>query len=157
MARKVTVAALAALMLGSSQAGAAVNSSGPFWSTLDRNGVLSAGWVQVLPVLASACHLKLDSRELNAKLVDLSLTSRDGEYATDLYWHLYLMDRGKASNSFVQAWKARFGSDQQAACSTAEQLWGDAGRQFPGVLRHDAALDLGGTSTIPPTAAPNCR
>ena len=51
---------------------ARVTSGSPFWSTLDRDGVLSAGWVQVLPVLASACKLTLDNRELNAKLVDLS-------------------------------------------------------------------------------------
>jgi hypothetical protein len=156
---KVTVAAvaLACSTLGVIQAQARVGASNPFWSTLDQNGVLSAGWVQVLPVLATACKMKLDSRELNAKLVDISQTTGNTSYATDLYWHLYLMDRHRAKNACGNAWKARFGDNQKEACDTAENLWGNAGQQFPGVLRREAALDTDTTSTIPPNAAPNCR
>jgi hypothetical protein len=150
-------AALACATLGPVAADARVMATTPFWRNLDHDGVLSAGWVQVLPVLASACKLKLDSRELNAKLVDISETTPNISYATDLYHHLYLMDRHRAKNAFVQAWKARFGDNQKDACDTAETLWGNAGQQFPGVLKRDVAFDAETTATIPNGPATNCR
>jgi hypothetical protein len=157
MRTRIVAVALACATLVPITAEARVNASTPFWSGLDHDGVLSAGWVQVLPVLASACKLKLDSRELNAKLVDISETTRNSSYATDLYWHLFLMDRHKAKNAFVHAWKARFGDNQKDACDTAETLWGNAGQQFPGVLKREVAFDSETTSTIPNAPAPNCR
>ncbi|MCW6509377.1 hypothetical protein [Lichenifustis flavocetrariae] len=129
--------------------------SSGFWSSLDRNGALSAGWVQVLPVLASACNLKLDSRELNAKLVDLSQDTGNSSYATNLYWTLYLMDKHRATNNFVKAWNARFMGRQKEACETAEALWGSSGHQFPGVLKREALLDS--TGTVPPNATNGCH
>ncbi len=124
-----------------------------FLTLLDRNGDLSAGWVQVLPMLANACNFRLDNQELTDKLVDLSRATGNVSYTRDLYTTLYMIENHRTSNRFVEAWTARFDGRQKDACDTAEALWGDTGRQFPGVLKHVAMNDTAGM--IPPGSAPN--
>ena len=155
MMRIVAATLMLPLTFASAQADTPVTATSGFWSGLNRNGPLSAGWVQVLPVLASACNLRLDNRELNDRLVDLSREGGNVSYARDLYYNLYLIDGHRASNRFVAEWMAKFGGKQKQACDTAEALWGNTGSQFPGVLKRDASNDV--TSTIPPDAQPNCR
>lgn len=155
MIRAMTVALFLPLSFGIADADTHVSATNGFWSGLDRNGPLSAGWVQVLPVLATACNLRLDSRELNDRLVNLSRENGNTSYTRNLYYTLYLIEGHQASNRFVAEWTARFNGKQKQACETAEALWGNSGSQFPGVLKREANNDV--TSTIPPNAAPNCR
>jgi hypothetical protein len=126
-----------------------------FWSALDHDGTLSAGWVQVLPILASACGLRLDSRELNSNLVDLSLDTGNISYATNLYSTLDKIERNRAKNDFVTAWTAMFRGKQKEACDTAEAFWGNSGKQFPGILKREVQADV--TNTIPSSRANNCQ
>jgi hypothetical protein len=155
MAKTIAIALILPLTMATAQADTVAGPTSGFWSSLDRNGPLSAGWVQVLPVLASACSLRLDSRELNDRLVDLSRRNGNTSYTRDLYYTLYQIEDHHASNRFVAAWTAHFSGKQKQACETAEALWGNTGSQFPGVLKRDASNDS--TATIPPNAQPNCH
>lgn len=155
MFRLTATSSILLLTLAAAHADVRATATSGFWSGLDRNGPLTAGWVQVLPVLATACNLRLDSRELNDKLVDLSRESGNVSYSRDLYYTLYLIENHRATNRFVADWMAKFNGKQKQACDTAEALWGNTGNQFPGVLKRDASNDV--TSGIPQTAQPNCR
>lgn len=155
MMRVFSASLFISLTFASAHADVQANARSGFWSGLDRNGPLSAGWVQVLPVLATACNLRLDNRELNDRLVGLSRESGNVSYARDLYYTLFQIESHRATNRFVAAWTARFNGKQKQACETAEALWGNTGTQFPGVLKRDASNDV--TSTVPPNAQPNCR
>ena len=126
-----------------------------FWNTLDRDGPLSAGWVQVLPVLSSACNFRVDTGKLSDTLMDLSRSPGNTNYTRDLYNVLYRLDRRQSQNRFVSYWNARFHGDQTAACATAERLWGSAGTQFSGILIREASAD--GTATIDGARPNNCR
>lgn len=127
-----------------------------FLSVLDRDGDLSAGWIDVLPVLATACKLRLDNQELTSQLVDLSREDGNVSYTRDLYTTLQLIESHRTKNSFVAAWTARFDGRQKEACDTAEALWGEAGHQFPGILKHEASSDGAGGSQ-PGTAPNTCK
>lgn len=135
--------------------GPAIAAPSSFWSGLDRDGPLSAGWVQVLPVLSSACNFRLDGGKLNATLIDLSRSPGNTDYSRDLYNTLYRIEKGQGQNHFVTAWNARFHGDQTAACATAERLWGTAGTQFAGILVRDPPNDA--TSTINGSRPNNCQ
>ena len=155
MVRTTLAAVFISALSISTQAQARGGDPAGFWQSLDRSGSLSAGWVQVLPVLATACALKLDSGELNSTLVDLSQLSGNDSYATHLYSTLYELDRKRAQNRFVTAWNAMFKGNQQEACSTAEALWGNGGKQFPGVLKREVSADV--TSSIRPNTGTSCQ
>lgn len=147
--------ALAAVLTGSllaAPAQAELRNTPRFVRSLDRNGALSAGWVDVLPELATSCNLRLDNHELTDKLLNLSRADGNLDYTRDLYTTLYRIENRRADNAFHKAWKARFGDHRKEACDTAEALWGDGGRQFPGVLKHDAMND--GSAAPTPN---NCR
>ena len=106
-------------------------------------------------MLASACNLRLDSRELSDQLVDLSQEQGNDSYTRDLYGTSNKIEDHHAVNSFVAAWTAWFNGKQKQACETAEALWCFSGSQFPGVLQRDASDDT--TSTTPPNAQHDCR
>ncbi|MCW6512411.1 hypothetical protein [Lichenifustis flavocetrariae] len=152
---RLIVASMLSICLIAAQVQASPASRPEFWSALDRNGTLSAGWVQVLPILASACNLRLDSRELNQKLFDLSLDDGNESYTAHLYTTLYRIEQHRATNQFVQAWTTMFNGKQKEACETAEALWGNSGRQFAGILKRDAQVDI--TGTIPSKPAVSCQ
>ena len=142
---------IAGALLGA-PAHAELRNTPDFVRGLDRNGSFSAGWVDELPELATICNLRLDNRELTDKLLNLSREEGNVTYTRDLYTTLYRIENRRADNAFHKAWKARFGGRHKEACDTAEALWGDGGRQFPGVLKHDAMND-GSAAPIPN----NCR
>lgn len=146
-------AALAFLCL--SAAPLAPAQAAQFWSKLDRDGPLSAGWVQVLPALSAACNFRIDSGKLSYTLIDLSTKAGNLNYTADLYGTLYQIEQRRAQNRFVQLWNTSFRGDQAAACATAERLWGAAGSQFSGVLVRDASADA--TSTVGQPRANNCQ
>lgn len=125
-----------------------------FWSRLDQNGPLSAGWVQVLPVLSTACNFRVDTGKLSETLIDLSRAPGNLDYTRDLYAALYRIERRQAQNQFVTYWNARFHGDQTAACATAEKLWGATGTQFSGILVRDASADATATTGVRPN---NCQ
>lgn len=125
-----------------------------FWSKLDQNGPLSAGWVQVLPALSAACNLRLDTGRLNYTLVDLSTRDGNRDYTANLYTTLYRIEQDHAPNRFVALWNKNFHGDQAAACATAERLWGSAGAQFSGVLVRDPSPDATSSTSQPRT---NCQ
>lgn len=135
--------------------GPALAAPSSFWSGLDRDGPLSAGWVQVLPVLSSACNFRIDGGKLNSTLIDLSRAPGNTDYSRDLYNALYRIEKGQAQNHFVSAWNARFHGDQTAACATADRLWGAAGTQFAGILVRDPPTDA--TSSISASRPNNCQ
>lgn len=127
-----------------------------FLGVLDRDGTLSAGWINVLPALATTCNLRIDNGELTSRLIDLSYQTGNASYTRDLYTKLYNLKTNHSKNGFVQAWAARFDGRQKEACDTAEALWGDSGRQFRGVLKRDAMND-GTDGATPGTAPNNCK
>ena len=133
-----------------------VHRKGGFLGVLDRNGVLSAGWINDLPALATTCNLRIDNGELTSRLIDLSYQTGNASYTADLYTKLYNLKANRTKNGFVQAWAARFDGRQKEACDTAEALWGDRGRQFRGVLKRDAMND-GADGVTPGTAPNNCK
>lgn len=142
MLKHIAVATLfAAGTLFAAPARAELRNTPDFVRGLDRDGSLSAGWVDALPELATACNLRLDNHELTDKLLNLSREEGNVSYTRDLYTTLYRIENRRADNAFHKAWKARFGDHRSEACNTAERLWGDAGQQFPGVLKHDAMID----------------
>ena len=126
-----------------------------FWSRLDRDGPLSAGWVQVLPALSAACNFRIDSGKLSYTLIDLSTRAGNLDYTADLYGTLYRIEQRRARNRFVQLWNTSFRGDQAAACATADRLWGSAGSQFSGVLVRDPSADA--TSSVGAPRANNCQ
>ena len=126
-----------------------------FLGVLGRNGTLSAGWINVLPALATTCNLRIDNGELTSRLIDLSYQTGNASYTADLYTKLYMLKSNHSKNGFVQAWAARFDGRQKEACDTAEALWGDRGRQFRGVLRRYAMND--GSDGVTPGTAPDNR
>lgn len=144
------------LILMCLQAGPALAApTSQFWSKLDQNGPLSAGWVQVLPALSAACNLRVDTSKLNYTLVDLSTRDGNLNYAANLYGTLYRIEQGRARNQFVALWNKSFHGDQAAACATAERLWGSAGAQFSGVLIRDPSPDA--TSSVNQSRPNNCQ
>ncbi|MDX7952843.1 hypothetical protein P7D22_16870 [Lichenihabitans sp. Uapishka_5] len=151
---KVTLACVAisaGLMVSQSEAAPAH----AFWARLDQDGPLSAGWVQVLPVLSTACNFRVDTSKLSETLVDLSRAPGNRDYTRDLYNSLYRIERRLSQNSFVGHWNQRFHGDQTAACATAEKLWGAAGTQFTGILVREASTDA--TATVNGTRPNNCQ
>lgn len=152
MMTRVTLAALLAGAFLAAPAEASRRHAPNFVSGLDRDGALSAGWVDVLPQLATTCNLRLDNRELTDKLLNLSREEGNVSYTRDLYTTLYRIENRHADNAFHRAWNARFAGRQKEACNTAEALWGNGGRQFPGVLKRDGTAD-GSVAAVPN----NCR
>lgn len=147
---RVTIATLLAGVCLTLPAEAAHRQAPDFVRSLDRDGSLSAGWVDALPRLTTACNLRLDNHELTDKLLDLSRDEGNVSYTRDLYTTLYRIENRSTENAFYKAWTARFDGRQKEACDAAEALWGDGGRQFPGLLKRDAAAD-GSTAPAPNT------
>lgn len=141
--------------VAASPATAGYSASSGFWSGLKHNGPLSAGWVEVLPVLASSCDLRLDTHELNSSLVNLSQDDGNASYSIALYSTLNQMEQKKSRNHFVDAWTTMFKGNQQQACAAAEALWGAAGKQFPGILKREDQPET--TGSVAPTQANACQ
>ena len=116
-----------------------------FWSGLTHDGPLAAGWVEVLPVLSSACNARLNTTRLNETLIKLSEAAGNVDYARDLYVALDKIENKQSQNQFVADWNIHFHGDQKAACETASQLWGSGGTQFAGILDVDVSLDATGS------------
>lgn len=95
-------------------------------AVIAQDSIVTGQWVRLLPTIARQCGMTVDREHVQA------VRSRTPPLRTvDRYTHR-LDARVKTS------WDALARRDLDEACRTADSLWGENGRAFPGVLRDKA-------------------